>query len=44
MQGKIVSWNMIPIYVVAYSVMWLFIFTPTMRGKITKKSGEKNNA
>ena len=44
MQGKIVSWNVIPIYVVAYSVMWLFIFTPTMRGKITKKSGEKNNA
>ena len=43
LQGKVVTWDALPVYVIAYSVMWLFILTPTMRGKISKNSGEKEN-
>ena len=32
-QGKVLTWGQIPVYILCYAVMWLFIFTPTMRGK-----------
>ncbi len=32
-QGKVIGWDQIPFYIIGYAVMWLFIFTPTMRGK-----------
>lgn len=42
MQNKVVGWNMIPVYVIAYAVMWGFIFTPTMLGR-TRKVKEAEN-
>ncbi len=40
LQGNVIGWEQIPFYIIGYAVMWLFIFTPTMRGK----SAEKNAA
>ena len=42
MQGKVVGWNMIPAYMIAYAVMWAFIFTPTMLGKVRKVKEAEN--
>ncbi|MBO7095734.1 MAG: CPBP family intramembrane metalloprotease [Lachnospiraceae bacterium] len=42
MQGKVVGWNMIPAYMIAYAVMWAFIFTPTMLGKAHKVKEAEN--
>ncbi|MBR6356914.1 MAG: CPBP family intramembrane metalloprotease, partial [Lachnospiraceae bacterium] len=39
LQGNVIGWEEIPFYIIGYAVMWLFIFTPTMRGK----SAEKND-
>ena len=39
LQGNVIGWEQIPFYIIGYAVMWLFIFTPTMRGK----SAEKND-
>ena len=40
LQGNVIGWEQIPFYIIGYAVMWLFIFTPTMRGI----SAEKNAA
>lgn len=42
MQNKVVGWNMIPVYMIAYAVMWGFIFTPTMLGKVRKVKEAEN--
>lgn len=36
MQGAVVSWSMLPMMAVGFAIFWLFILTPTMRGKAGK--------
>ena len=36
MQGAVVNWSVLPIMAVGFAVFWLFILTPTMRGKAGK--------
>ena len=36
MQGAVVSWSVIPLMAIGFAVFWLFILTPTMRGKAGK--------
>ncbi|MBO4609992.1 MAG: hypothetical protein J5696_09010, partial [Lachnospiraceae bacterium] len=42
MQNKVVGWNMIPVYLIGYVVMWGFIFTPTMLGSVRKVKEAEN--
>jgi hypothetical protein len=44
MQGSVVSWSDIPIMIAGAAVFWLFALTPTMRGKLSSKKGETENA
>jgi len=41
MTGKVISWEMIPTYIISYSVFWVFILTPLMRGKATANADIK---
>ena len=43
MTGKVIGWELIPIYFIGYAVFWAFIFTPTMRGKKTENLKEAEN-
>jgi hypothetical protein len=36
MQGAVINWSVLPIMAVGFAVFWLFILTPTMRGKAGK--------
>ena len=42
MQNKVVGWNMIPVYLIGYVVMWGFIFTPTILGNARKVKEAEN--
>ena len=42
-QNKVIGWGQIPVYIIGYAVMWAFIFTPTMLGKV-RKTKEAENA
>ncbi|MBP1584094.1 MAG: CPBP family intramembrane metalloprotease [Lachnospiraceae bacterium] len=44
MQGSVVSWSDIPVMIAGAAVFWLFALTPTMRGKLSSKKGETENA
>ena len=36
MQGAVVNWSVLPLMAIGFAVFWLFILTPTMRGKAGK--------
>ena len=40
MTGKVISWTMIPVYIISYSLFWAFILTPTMMGNAKKTEVE----